>query len=182
MRDIMHENPLANLWQGGSDAPPGEPFIPWKPSDFTAPAEILNYSARLRDLIMSCLEVLPTARPTFRQLRDRILAEVGPDGTDARLARLRDADPEMDARFLDAGPPASVDKYAVGLAIEDLPADVLPASRFRDPPVVTSPVDVTVGGPTGMLAPGAEHENAAVAEFVRSVRSRKRTFDKISED
>ena len=73
-----------------------------------------------------------------------------------------------------------MDKYAVGLAIDDLPADALPAVRFRDPPAVISPLNVTVGGMTGALAPSAEHETVAVPEFIRSVLSRKRTFDKIS--
>ncbi|KAF7186650.1 G2-specific protein kinase nimA [Pseudocercospora fuligena] len=180
MRGILHRNPWANLWEGPPNAPPGEPAMPWKPSDFTDPLEVNNYSQRLRDLIMSCLELVPENRPTFKQLRESILAEVGPDGTDPNLARLRDADPAADARFTTGGPPASVDKYAIGLAIDDLPADALPAVRFRDPPAVTSPVNVTVGGTTGALAPSAEYETVALPEFIRSVLSRKRTFDKIS--
>ena len=132
MRAILHRDPWTNLWQGPPNAPPGEPAVPWKPSDFTDPLEVNNYSQRLRDLIMSCLELVPENRPTFKQLRESILAEVGPDGTDPNLARLRDADPATDARFTAGGPPARADKYAIGLAIDDLPADALSAAQIRE--------------------------------------------------
>ncbi|KXS99603.1 hypothetical protein AC579_5769 [Pseudocercospora musae] len=180
MRAILHRDPWTNLWQGGRDAPPGEALIPWKPSGLTHPLEVNNYSQRLRDLIMSCLEIMPQDRPSFRQLRESILAQVGPDGADPNLARLRDADPATDVRFAAGGPPARADKYAVGLAVDDLPADALSAARFRNPPAVTSPVDVTVGGTTGTLAPSAEFQGSAAATLVQSILSRKRTFDQIT--
>ncbi|EME87101.1 uncharacterized protein MYCFIDRAFT_172767 [Pseudocercospora fijiensis CIRAD86] len=162
---ILHNNPWANLWQGDEAA------TPHKPPGFTHPLELTNYSPRLRNLIMSCLEVQPIDRPTFSQLRQSILAEVGDDGADPNLARLRDAHPAIDARFTTGGPPRPADKYALGLATDD----VLPAARYLPPPAVTSPVNVTVGGPPGAVASNAEFENNAVPELIRSVLSRKRT-------
>ncbi|KXS99602.1 hypothetical protein AC579_5768 [Pseudocercospora musae] len=175
MREMMHTSPWTELWENDED---GELVEPTAPPPFTA-ADEGRYRAELRDLVMSCLAPYPDDRPTFTQLRDAIIAETGPAGPDPRLTDLRNA-PNDDPRFIIHGAHRSVDNYAIGLAIDDLPADTLPYERRIARPTADSANEEIVGGQLGgqatVLAPVQDP-----AQYVKdSVKSNKRTFDKIS--
>lgn len=56
-----------------------------KPTAFNAQA-VTKYSAELLELIMDCVEYLPTARPTLDELRRRVRLGIGNNGEGLRNA------------------------------------------------------------------------------------------------
>ncbi|KAF7186654.1 hypothetical protein HII31_12063 [Pseudocercospora fuligena] len=177
IREMMHTSPWLDLWENDEDGDDSLDDLRAPPA-FTAANEE-RYRPQLRDLVMSCLAPYPDDRPTFTELRDTIIAETGPMGSDDRLRDLRNA-PDDDPRFIIHGAHRSVDNYALGLAVDDLPTDTLPFERRVARPTADSANEEIVGGQLGGQATVLAPVQDAVQYVRNTVKSNKRTFDKIS--
>ncbi|KXS99122.1 hypothetical protein AC578_3532 [Pseudocercospora eumusae] len=173
MRELIHTDAWQGLWDNAKNHED-----PWNPPAFT-PADVERYSASLRVLVTRCLQLKPENRPTFTEIRRTINAATGPTGSNPSLVDLRDA-PIDDPRFTDHAPHRTVDKYAMGLAVDELPPDALPFERRVTRPTVVSADEDVVGGQPGEPIATSEDLDDAVTNFLNSVASNKRTFDKIN--